>query len=389
MAWRNQLLDRDLHADEQAAPRHLVDPAAIPEPRVLADLIVAEQQAAAEAARFDDMRRHSAYRCVHHLPDRDRQALGGRLHALAAELHALLQRREPWVREALDDVCHERHQVWLSRREAVARLADQARPHVAALGPTEDIRVEGEAGVLVAAAQALLEHLESGGRVKLDAQGRPKIGALTARPIKNAAMVFERARVAGAVPTSTDQVRALLTWVEGARLLGALDRAWPAGTVIPPEDTLHERLQWHVTELQLLDRVLRLGAAVQQEGRQLSAVGLMRPGWLDRSSLDAYVALPRAAATADLMAEATRPLDDLIRLIADDERRPDAEPVVARLADAVRKRDHAGYASAHERLVRLHHVRAELCRRDDTARRLTAAAPALVAAVAADPGADI
>jgi hypothetical protein len=48
---------------------------------------------------------------------------------------------------------------------------------------------------------------------------------------------------------------------------------------------------------------------------------------------------------------------------------------VARLADAVRRRDHADYAAAHERLARLHHVRVELQRRDDTARRLTIAAP--------------
>ena len=150
----------------------------------------------------------------------------------------------------------------------------------------------------------------------------------------------------GAVPTTADQVRALLTWIEGTRLLGALDRAWPAGIVIPPEDTLHERLQWHATELQVLDRVLALGAAVQHEDRQLGAAGLPRPAWMDPHALDAYVALPRAAATADAVAEATRPFDDLVRRIAEDERWPDAEPVVGRLADAVRRRDHVDYAAA-------------------------------------------
>jgi very-short-patch-repair endonuclease len=157
--------------------------------------------------------------------------------------------------------------------------------------------------------------------------------------------------------------------------------------VIPPEDTLHERLQWHVTELQLLDRVLMLGAALQREGYHLSSVGLPRPDWLDRQALDSYIALSAAAATADALADATRPLDDLVQRIAVEERWPDADPVVARLADAVRRRDHADYAAAHARLTRLHHVRVELQRRDDTARRLTAAAPALAAAVAADPAA--
>ncbi len=389
MAWRNQLLDHDLIADEPAAAHRLVDPATIAEPRLLADLAAEEKRAAADAAQFDNLRRHPAYAGVQRLPGRDRQALGERLHELATHLHGLLRRREPWVREALDDVCHDRHQVWVSRRDTVANLVDQAGPLVAALGPAADIHVDGDAGNLVPTAQALLQHLESGGRIKLDSYGSPRVGPLTARAIKNAAVLFERARVDGAVPTTPDHVRALLTWIDGTRLLGALDRAWPAGTVIPPEDTLHERLQWHVTELQLLDRVLTLGAELQQEDRQLGAAGLPRPTWMNPQGLDAYVALPRAAGIADALAEATRPLDELARCIADAERWPDSDPVLTRLADAVRRRDHAAYAAAHERLVRLHQVRVEVHRRADTARRLGAASPALAAAVAADPAAEV
>ena len=203
--------------------------------------------------------------------------------------------------------------------------------------------MDGEAGNLVAAGSGTPRTPQSGGRIKLDSSGSPKVTAFSARPVKNAAALFERVRVDGAVPTTADQVRALLTWIEGARLLGALDRAWPARDVIPPEDTLHERLQWHVTELQLLDRVLALGASCAARGAPAGRGRAFRDptGW-NRHALDAYVALPTRCGNGRRLAEATRPLDDL-RAAASPTRSAGRTPIpsLARLADAVRRRDHA------------------------------------------------
>lgn len=389
MTWCGQLRDADLVADEPAARRRLVDLADVVEPRELADLADAERRAAQDAARFDDLRRHPGYPAVRRLPDQARQALGGRLHGLASELRDLARRREPWVPEALDDVCRERQQLWISRRDAIAQLVDHAQSVVAALGPATDVRVAGEAAGLMGPGKGLLDHLESGGRIKLDPDGSPKVTMLSPKPVKGAATLFEQVRVDGVVPTTAPHVRALLLFVDGDRLLGALDRAWPASAAIPPEDTLHERLEWHRTELRLLDRVLALGAALWREEQELRNAGLRRPEWTDPAALDACIALPAAAVTADALAGAAHPLDELVRRIADEERWPDAEPIVGRLAEAVCRRDHGAYAAAHERLTRLHQVRRQVEHRDDCTRRLTAAAPALAAAVIADPSASV
>lgn len=383
--WLGLLQDEEVRIDEAAARGRLVDPDQIPTPEQLTDRVTTETRTAAAVTGLGVLPTHPAFTGVARLTSSDRHALARQLQGLAAELHALGRRREPWVDEALDDVLHDRQQLWIARRAALGQLVEQARPVVSGLGPATDVTVAGDAAHLVAPARGLLEHLQAGGGVKLDAAGTPRIGTFAARAVKNAAALFERVRVDGTAPVTTSQVDAFLLWVEGTRLLGALDRAWPAGVTIPAEDTLAERLQWHVTELGLLDRLLAFGAAVQQENRRLAAVGLPVPRWAEPQALDDYAALPHATIVVAEAAEAVRPLDELVRLLSDGEHRSDTDAVVGRLADAVRSRDLTAYAAAHGRLVRLHDVRAQVQRRDDLTDRLSAAAPDLAKAVAADP----
>jgi very-short-patch-repair endonuclease len=385
--WRRHLLDDALVADEPHAARRLIAIDAVVGPTRFADLAAAEARAGQHAARYDGLRGHPAYRGVQRLSSPERFALADHLRVLSSEIHELAQRREPWVREALDAVRNGRGSIWTARRAEMAGLIEQTKPVLAALGPVTDVRVHGEIAGLEALATALAEHLEGGGKIKLGSDGLPRVGTFSPRQVKQAAALFERVRVDGSAPCTSLQVRAFLTWAQGDRLISALDRAWPADVVIPPEDTLQERLQWHITELGLLDRVLALGAELSSEEQRLNAAGLPRPNWNAARELQAYATLPEAAAAADAAFEAARPVEDLTRLIADEARWPESEPVVACLLDAVRRRNHAEYAAAHDRLGRLHLVRTQVLQRDDAERRLTAAAPALAAAVTADPAA--
>lgn len=388
VAWREQLLDRTLIHEEPNATMRLVELDAVVAPQRLADLAAAERRAMDEAAHFDVLRGHSAYRAVWHLNREGRRTLGGQLAMLGQEIDALTRRREAWVRDALDDVLYGRPHPWIARRAEIARLIEQADPVLAALGPVTHVRVQGDVAGLEPLAAALLDHLRSGGRLKLGADGMPKVGSLSPRAIRQAAPLFTQVRVDDCCPNNPERLGAFLTWVDGSRLLAALDRAWPVGVAIPPEDTLRERLQWHRSELPLLERVLKLSVDLQREEQHLAAAGLPRPTWNDGRQLQAYAALPAAADTADAAAEAAHPLDELAAHLDDVARWPDAEPVVARLLAAVQDRDHAAYLEDHRRLTFLHDVRGRVAQRDETAQRLAAGAPVLAAAVNADPGAD-
>ncbi|MBY8847760.1 hypothetical protein K7G98_03210 [Saccharothrix sp. MB29] len=203
--------------------------------------------------------------------------------------------------------------------------------------------------------------------------------------MKQAQPLFQAVRVNGVPPTGADQLDVFLVWADATRALDALDRAWPDSVHVPAEDTLSERLQWHVTELAQLRRVLALGESLEAEERGLAGLGLPRPNWTDLGAVQDYARLVDAAAASDARTAATEPLLEVVRTIAEVARWADAAPCVKHLARAAEERDHESYAVAHHRLVRLTEVAGLARRRDGIAAALAGLLPRVHEAVSADP----
>lgn len=386
--WRDYLLDDQLRSDEAETQMRLLPIETIVDPSSLAGLVTTERQARQDSASFTGLHTHRAYPMVSRLDRTLRHNLGQELQGLRAEIGSLTARREQWIGEALYDVRNGRESIWASRRSQMAQLMEQLSPVLRSLGSAVDVRIDGEPAGLVPLASELAGHLGPNGKVKTTATGMPKIGAFTPRPVKQAESLFERVRVDGAPPITSAQLHVFLTWAEGARLLSALDRAWPANVVIPDEDTPHERQQWHATELGLLDRVLALGAKLMVVGRRLDSAALPTPDWNSQEDLDTYSRLPYAVDAKDTADGATRALTDLADHIGDQERWPDVPPIVRVLLSAVREREPNDYAVGYARLQELHRGRARVGRRDELASQLAQQAVPLVAAIrmtASDP----
>ncbi|PVY95895.1 AAA domain-containing protein [Actinomycetospora cinnamomea] len=384
VAWHRLRTDPDVAMDEPEATGRFPVPESLPEPGQFATMVDAEASAATQVDQFAPLRAHPAWAGLGRLAPGERQALRSRMAWLASEADALDHRGEPWTAAALNDVRHGRGGPWHARFQQLNDLIAAAEPPVAALGSITDVRVtDGDVDALVPLAEALQAHLAGGGRIKLGPAGDPRSGAFAPRPVKQAAVLFERARVDGLAPTRPEQLEAFLAWVRATRTLAALDRAWPAGTDIPPEDTLHEQLQWHQNERHLLARILNLGHAYRQEERQHLERGLPRPDWRDPSLPRTYVHLVDAVTAADTLATTSRPLEELERqfdtYLAE---QPDQAPAcVTAGRQAVEARDRVGYAAAYRRLQRLHDVRHQVGRRDGLDQRLREHAPTLHAAI--------
>jgi very-short-patch-repair endonuclease len=387
LAWLALVRDEDVTADEPEARSRLLDIADLPSPQQFADLC--EREHAAEDARHvhDEASRHEAFTSIRDLPAQDRAQLRARMHELAREARELEQRRESWMNDALADVRSGRREFWQSRAEQVDGLIRHVSPMVNALGPLTEVRIESpDIGSIDALAQSLLGYLDGGGQIKTLADGRPKIGALTAKTVKQCALVFETVRVNGRPPVTADQIRAVVTYIAARRALDALDRAWPTTVQVADEDTLGERLAWHVTEAQQLQRVLAFSDRLAAEEQYLHAVGIAKPDWSDLDSVLGYAALVDAAAAEEEHALASRPLEALGEQVESAARWSDAAPCVHRLHLAIQARNHDQYAAAYRRLQRLHDVLGLTVRRDTLGGRLRDAAPALHEAVVHSPG---
>ena len=384
--WHALLTDSALAADEIDAQRRVLEPAGLPDPRRFADMVACEAATAAADSRLQHQRAHPAAAALHRLPVDARDALQARLHALIAEIEYLSSRREHWIPAALDDARCGRADLWRARHDHVTQLIDRATPLVRELGSVTEVELRStDIAGLVPLARNLHEYLAGGRTIKVGPDRRPKVGTLANKQVKQAAPLFEAVLVDGLPPTTPAQLAAFLTWVEATKTLSALDRAWPTNVVIPPEDTLHERLQWHATEVAQLDRVLALAAELGREEQRLAQLRLPIPDWTDTVAIRDYAGLVEAAAAADALAAARRPLDDLQRRLADEARWAEAVPAVCSMMDAVLGRDHERYASDYRRLERLVEAQRLVARRDQLGARLRGGAPRLHTALTTHP----
>ncbi|WP_232519750.1 AAA domain-containing protein [Actinosynnema pretiosum] len=385
--WHALLLDEALNADEPESRLRLLPLADVPTPEEFAALVAAERRAISAEEGHSALAGHSAFDAVRGLEPATREVLRQRLNGFAREAEDLSRRREQWMDGALADVLAGRATPWRSRGHQVAQLVDRATPLVGRLGPLTEVEVrEGELGALVALAGSLRAHVAEGGKLKTNPDGSPKAGVLAPKPVKQAQPLFQAVRVNGVPPTSVEQLDAFLCWAEACKVLGALDRAWPDSVQVPVEDTLGERLQWHVTELAQLHRVLALGHELETEERGLAGLGLPRPNWTDLEAVQTYARLVDAAAAFDARTAATVPLQEVARTADEVARWADAAPCARDLARAAQDRDHEGYAGAHRRLARLAEVALAVHVRDGIAAVLDREVPRVLAAVIADPG---
>ncbi len=385
--WLGLLRDVELIADEAEANQRLVALADIPTPEGFASQVNAEAAGEQGAKRHASVSAHAAFATISALALDVRSAIQARMKELARRADEFEQRHEPWMNAALRDIRAGRGATWAARATHIRDLIRTTRPVVESLGLATEIAIDATAdrAGLASIAQHLYIHVSATGPVKTNPDGSAKVGAFANKAIKQAQPLFDHVRVNGQAPTTAERLAAVLAHLTAERQLTALDKAWPVDVSIPPEDTLWERLQWHATELEQLDRLLTFGHDLSFEEQALAGVGLACPDWNDMTSVLTYSRLVDAAAAKDAFEAAARPLRLLETTIQAVSTWADAADTVHRLDLAIRTRNRDEYAAAYHRLARLYSVRDIAGERDALTSQLRRAAPDLVEEVLSDP----
>lgn len=310
-----------------------------------------------------------------------RQELRDRVHELDDKADGLGRRSETWVSDALKDIQTGKLQTWASRHQQITELLERASPLVGQLGSLVDVRLGvTNAKHLVPHARTVRELLQAGTTLRLDGSThKPKQGLLTPRPIKNAVLLFDNVLVDGLPPTTMKALDTFLTYMEATDLLDALDQAWPSTVQIPIEDSLPERLSWHLAEVSVLTDILELGHMVIEAEGHLASFGLASPDWKSPADVQRLAQLFNAVDSEEEHAAATVPLAQVETLLQHSAQWEDAAPAIRELHDAAARRDVNAYRSGYRRLQRLLEVRDLIARRDALNTRLQGEAPRLAA----------
>lgn len=394
---RALLCDEAVLRDEAEAGQSLIDPNETTRndanqvvrhylsPETLAEKIAAESAAKGRDANFEDVHGHEAFTAFLALDAETRHRHQSELHRLADVAESLARRDEAWMGDAMADIQRGRAAPWKARRSQIAQLIDTAEPLIGQLGPVTTVTCDRDAGPLTALAGSLRKHLADGGKLKVDASGMPKVGALSPRVVKDAATIFDAVRIDGLPPSSVASLDVFLTWVKAEQALDALDRAWPDDVAVPAEDTQSERLHWHVAELEQLDKVLALADDLGREDGELSEHGLQPLNWGDLSEVRLMGRVVDAVSAREALSAATHSIQVASSRLAEDARDRSAAQCVGDLYRAIEARDTDAYGTAWDRNSELLGVRTLVADRNSLAASLSQGAPALHALLRSDP----
>lgn len=383
--WRHLLLNESLRADESDAMRDLIDPQPLPPPEDFSRLVETEKAAQESDDGYSDVHDHDAFEAFMQLPAATRTDLQSQLRGLAEDVDALARRQEAWMGSALADIQQGRVTPWRARREEVAKLVSEVQPLLKRLGSVRQVRCEADPVLLVPIANALRAHLSKGGKLKTDAAGRPKVGALTVRVVKEAVPLFEAVSIDGVPPTTIADLDHLTTWVDAGRILAALDRAWPDGVSIPVEDTHSERLHWHVAELEQLERVIALAGELHSQDAALAELELRPMHWSDLDAVRRFGRVVEAVTARETLGLAESPLTELGDVLGEAARWRNAGHCVRLMNEAVQSRSSERYAEAWDRLDYLLTIRDLISRRDELGSKLEVSAPRLHSSLLHEP----
>ncbi|MHC9290821.1 AAA domain-containing protein [Mycobacterium sp. LTG2003] len=386
--WRVVLLDDNVTANEPEATSTLPVAASLATPEDFANLVAGEQQAAVRKDQYGELIAHESFGFVRSLTTELRDQLRARVSNLAEQASNLERRHESWMNDALHDVRSGRQQAWLARSAQVKSLAATAAALTQQIGPTTSVVVSGgDFGVHQQVAKSLFAHIESGNVIKTRPDGSPKIGAFTSKTVKLAEPFFSAVKINDLPATTKEQLAIFVAWVDASRAVYALDQAWPANVVIPDEDTFDEKIQWHVTEVAQLDKVLALGDQLEVERQWFQANNLPVPDWNNLEDIRRYADLVEAAAAADDAVAAATPVERLHGYLRTQAQLPTPPAITLELLNALCDRDVDAYAAAHARLHHLYAVAQAVADRDRIRRELDRSAPVVAREIAANPSA--
>ncbi|WP_236981477.1 MULTISPECIES: AAA domain-containing protein [Mycobacterium] len=386
--WHNLISSEDLATNEDEATRLLPEPASLVTPQEFAVLVASEQQATERKDGYSALLAHDSFEFVRSLSTELRYELRDRVSQLAERTINLEHRQEVWMKDALCDVRSGRQQVWLARSAQIKSLAETAGRLAMRIGPTTRVVVgAGDLGVHQQIAKSLLAHVDSGGAIRVRPDGAPKIGAFTSKTVKLAEPFFAAVKINDLPAVDKQQLTTFIDWVDAIRTIAAMDQAWPTTVEIPDEDTLEEKLQWHLTEIEQLDKVLALGAQLEVERQWFQANNLPVPDWNNLEEIRRYADLVEAAAAADGALAASSPIETLAGYLLGQSQQHNPPAVSMQLLNAVSDRSVNGYSAAYERLTHLRRVAELVSERDRIRAELDRSAPLLAAAIAAEPAA--
>lgn len=355
---------------EEELAKHSIAPESIPDPTEFVTLIARESESLRRYEATANHRNDPRYEALVRVPRVQRQTLVQELLELLRSYEAVASHIQPWAKTAATQILAERDRAWRELLNTTKQIL-QAVGERAKQASTQRISGLGERDrtLVKAHAEALLRHLEAGGRLGF--------GPFRSRPVKEALYLVKEVRVDGHLCDKAQPLHNLIEWIEMSDHLLTL-RKWWAPHVSPPTGTFISQVAEYLDLCEPLESALELHKKVNELRKTISAIpGLREPTWHISEDLRSCQLAAEAVTIKEELDAARRSLEELEHNLRSTVANPNVHHVVQQTLEAVRSRNERRYGDAYQGLCALHESRAQLRRRRLLLDRLEMAAPAL------------
>lgn len=382
--WLHCVQDQNIAEFSQIRHLRSLDIAALPSPEQFFEIIGSIQQAEARFQHYAQARTHASWEPLLACTMSDRDNLRNRLSKIAEVHHRTSQLQATWISAAVQDMRAGIVDVWASRKADVENRVRFVEERIGVLGADFRAEVSGDPDTHLQFAHALREYVANGSEIKTQIDGSVKIGVFSPGIVKKARPFLESVRINGRAPATLQLIDKFIAYQEALLALERLDRSWPAGTNIPPEDTLVERVAWHRTQVQMLSQVLYLREHLNSVDAFLREIAVPPINWSDLGQAQTYQLVAEGATAFEELQNAQRPLNDLKDTIEEVAKWKDSVQWIPKLLEAVEAQSHDHYSAAYLEGKRHSEIHRDSIRANELQAKLAATHRTLVEAILND-----
>lgn len=342
-------IDRQLSSSEikSEISRTRIPSDQLPSPEHFKKLTVVEKEAFESYKNTEYKREYTGYELLRVLPEETRKLVLHLLIDLISRMEGFSKHIHCWVDRAAREIAAEQDRVWMhllnSTDEHLNDLSEQSQ-HVSELRVTglEDRDYYDVANH----AEALIDHLESGKKLKYLGLFRPK-------SLRDCRYLIDDVRVDGAPCDSTERLTQLLQWIDYEKTLGKLDEMWQSCTDTPEGDYA-TRLAAYENLCEPLREVMQLPSIIARLKTALSeCVGLSLPRWHVTEEIISLRDAVEAVGYEERLRIAASELSPLMELVSEAAKATDAHSTSKSIRDAVKNRDIISYKQNYKALLDL------------------------------------
>ena len=350
----------------------------LPSPAKYSNAVTNEQEAKLALEQLSELRCHAAYDPILTFARNSRAKLAEYLRAREEVRRKIDRFKSAWLEDALKAAFSGRHAVWYELLAQSRELIGQIDRSLQSLGSTSiSIQPGKEAIAIRADAEAVIQHLEAGGKWS-------NWGFLTPKALKDRTYLRDQIAVDGQPAVTSEQLKAVCKHLDVRIAIESLENAWIDHGGLPRGSAMKLRIAAIKEHASILNEALQYARDCAKLGEAMKSASppIPEPDW-QTGQANEWLKIIDAVDLEDRQRLATEQVTTCLRDLNVMRDLFDAHPIIKSLIDSFEQRNVTAYSHAYANVLQIEQIRRDQQLSQNTEEALRNTVPGFLNAVMA------